>query len=125
MAVSPVTLSDAIEEFLAYRKTAGFRTNTILINARGLSIFLREVGNVQIRHLDARHGEMFQAYLMGQGVQAQHGQLAPDHPVSFHQVVAVPALPCGRFGPHRQHQGRQGHGGTADPCRTQGLRCVP
>ena len=67
MAVLPVTLSDAIEEFLAYRKTAGFRPNTILINARSLSIFLREVGNIQIRHLDARHGEVYQAYLMGKG----------------------------------------------------------
>jgi len=59
MAVLPVTLSDAVEEFLAYRKTAGFRPNTILINARSLSIFLREVGNIQIRHLDARHGEEY------------------------------------------------------------------
>ena len=67
MAGLPVTLSDAIEEFLAYRGTAGFRPNTLLINARSLSIFLREVGNVQVRHVDARHGEMFQAYLMGKG----------------------------------------------------------
>jgi len=67
MAVLPVTLSDAIDEFMAYRKTAGFRPNTLLINARSLSMFLRQVGNVQIRHLDARHGEVFQAYLMGRG----------------------------------------------------------
>jgi integrase len=67
MAGLPVTLSDAITEFLACRKTAGFRPNTLLINARGLSIFLREVGNVQVRHVDARHGEIFQAYLMGKG----------------------------------------------------------
>ena len=67
MAGLPVTLSDAIDEFLAYRKTAGFRPNTILINARSLSLFLRQVGNMQVRHVDARHGEIFQAWLMGRG----------------------------------------------------------
>ena len=60
-------MSDAITEFMAYRKTAGFRPNTLLINGRSLSFFLREVGNLQVRHLDARHGEMFQTYLMSKG----------------------------------------------------------
>jgi integrase len=67
MAGLPLTLSDAITEFLAYRKTAGFRPNTLTVNARSLSYFLREVGNLQVKHLDARHGEMFQAWVMGKG----------------------------------------------------------
>ena len=67
MGALPVTLSDAITEFMTYRKTAGFRPNTLLINGRSLSVFLREVGNLQVRHLDARHGEQFQAYLMSRG----------------------------------------------------------
>jgi len=67
VAALPVTLSDTIGEFLTYRRTAGFRPNTLLLNSRSLSLFLREVGNIQARHLDARHGELFQAYLMGKG----------------------------------------------------------
>ena len=70
MTTQPVMLSDAIAEFMAYRKSAGFRPNTLLINGRSLSIFMREIGNLQVRHLDARHGEMFQAYLMGKGYKA-------------------------------------------------------
>jgi len=55
---------------MAYRKSAGYRPNTLAINGRSLSIFLREIGNLQIRHLDARHGELFQGYLMGKGYKA-------------------------------------------------------
>jgi integrase len=65
--VSTTTLSEAIEEFMAYRKSAGFAANTLLINQRGLSKFLSLVGNVQVRHLEARHGEQFQAALMANG----------------------------------------------------------
>jgi integrase len=67
IANGPVTLSDAIEEFLAYRKAAGLARNTLLVNKRGLSAFLALVGNIQVRHMDARHGEMYQAYLMSKG----------------------------------------------------------
>jgi integrase len=63
----PTTLSDAIDEFLAYRKAAGLAKNTLLVNKRGLSAFLALVGNIQVRHLDARHGEQYQSYLMGKG----------------------------------------------------------
>jgi integrase len=65
-----VTLSEAVEEFMAYRKSAGFAPNTLLINQRSLSRFLALVGNVQVRHLDARHGEQFQAALMAKGYKA-------------------------------------------------------
>lgn len=60
-------LSDAVDEFVSYRKAAGFRPNTVTINRRSLSKFLSVVGNIQVRHLDARHGEVFQTYLMGKG----------------------------------------------------------
>jgi integrase len=60
-------LSDAIQEFLAYRRSAGFANNTLLSNQRGTSALLALIGNIQVRHLDARHGELFQAYLMGKG----------------------------------------------------------
>lgn len=67
MTNGPITLSDAIEEFLAYRKAAGLAANTVKINRRGLSYFLALIGNIQVRHLDAKHGEQFQAWLMGKG----------------------------------------------------------
>jgi integrase len=60
-------LSDAIQEFLVYRKGAGFADNTILINKRALSKLLALVGNIQVRHLEARHGEQYQAFLMAKG----------------------------------------------------------
>lgn len=62
-----VTLSEAIEEFLRYRKTAGMRPSTLSLNTRDLSKFLALTGNIQVRHLDARHGVAWQAHLMGQG----------------------------------------------------------
>jgi integrase len=60
-------LSDAVTEFMSYRKSAGFRPNTLIVNKRSLSKFLAVIGNIQVRHLDAHHGEVFQTYLMGQG----------------------------------------------------------
>ena len=60
-------LSDAIAEFLTYRKSAGYRPNTLLVDRRSLSKFLAQTGNIQVSHLDARHGEQFQSFLMGQG----------------------------------------------------------
>lgn len=68
--MGPVTLSEAIDEFMAYRKSAGFANNTLLVNKRGTSALLALVGNIQVRHLDARHGEQFQAYLMAKGYKA-------------------------------------------------------
>jgi integrase len=67
MSTQPLTLSDAITEFAAYRKTAGYRPNTLTIYNRSLSRFLALVGNIQVRHLDARHGEEYQASLMSKG----------------------------------------------------------
>lgn len=67
MPEGPVLLSDAIEEFMAYRKSAGYKANTLLVNRRALSKLLALLGNVQVRHLEARHGEQFQAYLGGLG----------------------------------------------------------
>lgn len=67
MTNPPIALSDAIEEFLNYRRSAGFRPNTLLIDRRSLSKFLSLIGNIQVRHLDAHHGEQYQAFLMGKG----------------------------------------------------------
>jgi integrase len=67
MARPAVLLSDAIEEFLRYRRSAGFRPNTLAINERALRKLLGVVGNIQCGSLEARHGEQFQAYLMGKG----------------------------------------------------------
>lgn len=67
MSSGPVMLSDAMVEFMAYRKGAGFKKNTLLVNQRALSKFLALVGNIQVRHLDAKHGEQFQAFLMSKG----------------------------------------------------------
>lgn len=67
MPRSTVPLSDAIEEFLRYRASAGFRPNTLKINERALRKFLGVIGNIQTGRLEAEHGEKFQAYLMGQG----------------------------------------------------------
>lgn len=64
---APPTLSDAITEFMQYRESAGFRPNTLIINERSLRLLLRELGNLQVRHLEPKHGEQFQSYLMGKG----------------------------------------------------------
>lgn len=67
MPRSSVLLSSAIDEFLRYRASAGFRPNTLKINERALRHFLGLVGNIQMGSLDAIHGERYQAYLMGKG----------------------------------------------------------
>lgn len=61
------TLSEAIDEYLTYRKGAGYAVNTLHIDQGNLSVFMREVGNLQMRHLDVRHGEQYQTYLTGKG----------------------------------------------------------
>lgn len=58
-----MTLSDAIEEYHAYRVGAGFKPSTLKVGRAALSMLLREVGNLNVRHLDVRHGEKFQTYL--------------------------------------------------------------
>lgn len=67
MSRSSIRLDEAIEEFLRYRKAAGFRPNTLKVNDRSLRKFLAVVGNIQTGQLDAVHGERFQAFLMGKG----------------------------------------------------------
>lgn len=60
------TLSEAIDEYVGSR-TKQYSESTIEMRRRALSIFLRETGNISVRHLDARHGEAFQEYLLAKG----------------------------------------------------------
>lgn len=62
-----MTLSDAIDEFNAYRTSAGYAKNTIVAGRDTLRRFLACVGNVQLRSLGAHHGEMFLAWMHGKG----------------------------------------------------------
>jgi len=64
--MAAMTLSDAIDEYVGSR-TKQYSNSTIEMRKRALSIFLRETGNIAVRHLDARHGEAFQTYLLSPG----------------------------------------------------------
>jgi integrase len=61
-------LSDAIAEYLEARKGMGYAKNTIRTDTQALKILLAEVGNIRVKHLDARHGEKFLARLNASGV---------------------------------------------------------
>jgi len=64
--MAAMSLSDAIDEYVGSR-TKQYSSSTIEMRKRALSIFLRETGNISVRHLDARHGEAFQTYLLSPG----------------------------------------------------------
>ena len=60
------SLSDAIDEYVGSRSKQ-YSEGTTEMRRRALSIFLRETGNINVRHLDARHGAAFQEYLLADG----------------------------------------------------------
>jgi len=68
-----ITLSDAIDEYLVHRKADGKALNTVKTNTRSLRLLLREVGNLQMNHLDVRHGEQFKHFLTGPGANRGKG----------------------------------------------------
>lgn len=53
-----ITLNDAIEEFLASRKSKGLADNTIRGDRASLHFLLKTVGNIQLRALEPRHIDM-------------------------------------------------------------------
>ena len=60
-------LSDAIAEYQQYRTSQRFAKNTIRAERQALDLLLAEVGNIQMKHLDARHGEAYVAALLSSG----------------------------------------------------------
>lgn len=59
-------LSDALDDYLTYRRTA-FKRGTALASEQSLRQFLAVVGNVQTRSLEPRHAERFQSWLLTSG----------------------------------------------------------
>ena len=55
---APIKLSDAIDEFLASRKSKGLADNTIRGDRASLHFLLKTVGNIQLRTLEPRHIDM-------------------------------------------------------------------
>ena len=62
-----MTLDDAIAEFCIYRRRSGYAENTVRAGEQWLRRFLACTGNIQTRSIDARHGEMFLAEMLGKG----------------------------------------------------------
>lgn len=109
-AGTPVMLSDAIQEFLTYRRSAGYEANTVQVNARSLSKLLALIGNIQVRHLEAHHGEIFQAHLMGKGYKPN---TVNSHLTSLHSFT-------------KWLRSRRYIGGGSDPtANTRFVRAVP
>lgn len=61
-------LSDAISEYLSYREGAGYAPATVRIERYSLQILLAEIGNINVKHLDTRHGETYNAHLLAKGL---------------------------------------------------------
>ena len=59
-------LSDALESYLTYRRTA-FKKGTALASEQSLRQFLSVVGNIQTKSLEPRHAEKFQSWLLTTG----------------------------------------------------------
>jgi len=62
-----VRLSEAIVEYQTFRTSQRFAKNTIRAERQALDLLLSEVGNIQMKHLDARHGEAYVAALLSKG----------------------------------------------------------
>lgn len=60
-------LSDAIAEYVQFRTSQKYAKNTIRSDRQALDLLLSEVGNIQMKHLDARHGEAFVSALLSAG----------------------------------------------------------
>ena len=60
-------LDDAINEFMAMRKSIGYATNTTKVERRALDYLLGITGNIHVRNLTAEHGERYLADLTAKG----------------------------------------------------------
>jgi integrase len=61
-------LSDAIVEYQTFRTSQRYSKSYVRTERQALDILLAEVGNIQVRSLDARHGETFIAALLSKGM---------------------------------------------------------
>ena len=61
-------LSDSIEEYLSYRRSTGYANNTTRVEQQALDLLLVTCGNIQVRSLDSRHGEMFVVAMTTKGL---------------------------------------------------------
>ena len=60
-------LSEAILEYETFRVSQRYAKNTVRTERQALDLLLSEVGNIQLKHLDSRHGEAFVAALLSRG----------------------------------------------------------
>lgn len=60
-------LSDSIEEYQSSRVAQGYARNTVRASQQALDLLLLTVGNINVKHLDARHGEAFVAAMLAKG----------------------------------------------------------
>lgn len=61
-------LSDAVDEYVQYRRNAGYAKNTVRVEAQALSLLLAEIGNISTSKLDARHGERYMSAMLSAGL---------------------------------------------------------
>ena len=61
-------LTEAIAEYQTFRTSQRYANNTVRADRQALDLLLAEVGNIQVKHLDARHGEAFVAALLSKGM---------------------------------------------------------
>lgn len=61
-------LDQAIAEYEIFRTSQQYARNTVRIERQALDLLLSEVGNIQVKHLDARHGEAFVSAMLSKGL---------------------------------------------------------
>lgn len=90
------SLSDAIEEFLLWRKNA-FSRGTLLASRQTLGQFLSLVGNIPMKNLEPRHAERFQAHLMGRGLKPNSVNSRMNQLSAFSRWAAANRYSDGHF----------------------------
>lgn len=63
-------LSSAIDEYLTSRRAGGYAKNTVRTDSQALALLLKTVGNIRVKHLDAKQGQQFKAALLAGGYKA-------------------------------------------------------
>lgn len=61
-------LSEGIVEYQTFRTSQRYAKSTVRTERQALDLLLSEIGNIQLKHLDARHGEAFVAALLSKGL---------------------------------------------------------
>lgn len=67
--MTAITLSDLVDEYLAAKHTGGYAGATIRSAGYTTRAFLAHVGNIQVRHVQARHVDSYFAARLSKGLQ--------------------------------------------------------